>query len=98
VKATHHQTWESEEFGSFEGTECNTGWRREKGKFEIIRKKNEGNLTKLYLILKMCSTRVEILLGITFFYKLRQLSAVHFAVHILKMRRNVFSGMLAMFS
>jgi hypothetical protein len=31
-----------------------TGWRRETGKFEIIRKKRR-KLTKLYLILKMCS-------------------------------------------
>jgi hypothetical protein len=58
----------------------NTGWRRETGNFEMIRNKRR-KLTKLYLILKMCSTRVEISLGITF-YKLRQLSAVHFAVHI----------------
>jgi hypothetical protein len=57
-----------------------TGWHRETVKFEIIRKKLR-KLTKLYLILKMCSKRVEISLGIT--YKLRQLSAVHFAVSIL---------------
>jgi hypothetical protein len=38
---------------------------RETGKFELI-SKNKGNLTKLYLIMKMCSTRVEISLGITF--------------------------------
>jgi hypothetical protein len=37
----------------------NTGWRRETVKFEIIRKKRR-KLTKLYLILKMFSTRVEI--------------------------------------
>jgi hypothetical protein len=43
----------------------NTGWRRETVKFEIIRKKRR-KLTQLYLILKMCSTRVEISLGITF--------------------------------
>jgi hypothetical protein len=42
-----------------------TGWRRETVKFEIIRK-NRRKLTKLYLILKMRSTRVEMLLGITF--------------------------------
>jgi hypothetical protein len=36
-----------------------TGWRRETVTFEIIRKKRR-KLTKLYLILKMCSTRVEI--------------------------------------
>jgi hypothetical protein len=42
-----------------------TGWRRETGKFEISRK-TLRKLTKLYLILKMCSTRVEISLGITF--------------------------------
>jgi hypothetical protein len=42
-----------------------TGWCRETGKFEIIRKKLR-KLTQLYLILKMCSTRVEISLGITF--------------------------------
>jgi hypothetical protein len=42
-----------------------TGWRRDTGKFEIIRKKRR-KLTKLYLILKMCSTRVEISLGVTF--------------------------------
>jgi hypothetical protein len=39
-----------------------TGWRREMVKFEIIRKKLR-KLTKLYLILKMCSTRVEIAEG-----------------------------------
>jgi predicted transcriptional regulator len=42
-----------------------TGWRRETAKYEIIRKKRRI-LTKLNLILKMCSTRVEISLGITF--------------------------------
>jgi hypothetical protein len=55
-----------------------TGWSRETGKFEIIRKKRR-KLTKLYLILKMCSTRVEISLGINF-EKLCQLSAVHGAL------------------
>jgi hypothetical protein len=44
--------------------EC-TEWRRETGKFEIIRKKQK-KLAKLYLILKMCSTRVEISLGFAF--------------------------------
>jgi hypothetical protein len=43
-----------------------TGWCRETVKFEIIMKKKRRKLTKLYLILKMCSTRVEISLGITF--------------------------------
>jgi hypothetical protein len=43
-----------------------TGWRRETGKFEIIRKKKRRKLTKFYLILKMCSTRVQISLGIIF--------------------------------
>jgi hypothetical protein len=42
-----------------------TGWCRETVKFEIIRKKRR-KLTKLYFILKICSTRVEISLGITF--------------------------------
>jgi hypothetical protein len=42
-----------------------TGWCRKTGTFEIMRKKRR-KLTKLYLILKMCSTRVEISLGITF--------------------------------
>jgi hypothetical protein len=42
-----------------------TGWRRETVTFEIITKKRR-KLTKLYLILKMCSTRVELSLGITF--------------------------------
>jgi hypothetical protein len=44
---------------------CYTGWCRETVKFEIIRKKRR-KLTKLYLILIMYSTRVEISLGITF--------------------------------
>jgi hypothetical protein len=35
------------------------------GKFEMVRNKRRI-LTKLDLILKMCSTRVEISLGITF--------------------------------
>jgi predicted nucleic acid-binding Zn ribbon protein len=52
-----------DESSGMDRREC-TGWCRETVKFEIIRK-NEGNL-KLYLILKMCSTRVEIPLGITF--------------------------------
>ena len=68
----------------------NTGWRREPQNFQIIIK-NEWKLTKLYLMLKMYSARVYILLlNITFFknYVSEELSisSITFSKSILKMR------------
>jgi hypothetical protein len=59
------KTWNLKSTNSATDMTGSTGWHRETVKFEIIRKKRR-KLTKLYLILKMCSTRMEISLDITF--------------------------------
>jgi hypothetical protein len=50
---------------SLNGTLANTGGAEKRENLKSLEKKGR-KLTKLYLILKMCSTRVEISLGITF--------------------------------